>query len=99
MELALVCSRLWGVAAPGRWRQVQAAVRDQLVSYGCAPHTRSMAEGRGQANDGCKKHTPLSKPEMATIPRQLIIVEMHRGLASGVGRTRRDDGWVSVWWW
>ena len=31
MELAPVCSRLWGVAAPSRWRQVQAAVRDQLV--------------------------------------------------------------------
>ena len=46
-----------------------------------------------------QKHTTLAKPEMATIPRQLIIVEMHRGLASGVGRTRRDDGWVSVWWW
>ena len=46
-----------------------------------------------------QKHTTLAKPEMATIPRQLIIVEMHRGLASGVGRTRRDDGRVSVWWW
>ena len=36
VELALVCSRLWGVAALGRRQQVQAAVRDQLVSYGIA---------------------------------------------------------------
>ena len=75
---------------------------------GCARPARQLRlrathaqHGRGSwpSQRWVQKHTTLAKPEMATIPRQLIIVEMHRGLASGVGRTRRDDGWVSVWWW
>ena len=75
---------------------------------GCARPARQLLlrathaqHGRGSwpSQRWVQKHTTLAKPEMATIPRQLIIVEMHRGLASGVGRTRRDDGWVLVWWW
>ena len=49
MELALVCSRLWGVAALDRWRQVQAAVRDQLVSYDCPLWTCWGRASRGAA--------------------------------------------------
>ena len=36
MELALVCSRLWGVAALVHRQQVQVATWDSLVSYGSA---------------------------------------------------------------